>query len=306
MVRYDIVLATYNGEKYLVEQLDSILRAVEYCKIGEVNSLIVSDDYSTDMTREIVSQYILDYPFVSLVLNSGEKGVKGNFQNGLDNVSSDYVFLCDQDDVWFEYKVEESLKAILRIEENEKVPSLILSNLKFVDEYQNDLTLKHDFSALDTSDVLLTAYRSFGQGCTMLMNKSLMEMALPIPNLAVMHDWWLLLVASNFGKVEYIATPLMNYRQHANNVCGGYSRYSFYRFFDFSNQKKYIQAVSIQSSVFLNRYEIKSLKSYKAHYFLANLKDTSIVDKYVFFRLLFSRLGSGKNRVKLLVQLFLG
>ncbi|MGV0920649.1 glycosyltransferase [Empedobacter falsenii] len=309
MIKFDIVLACFNGEKYIKEQLDSIITSIEYCKIGVIGKIIISDDSSSDNTKKIINEYILKYPYIHLISNDGKNGVKGNFQNGLIYTTSEYIFLSDQDDVWFTDKIELSLNEMIIIENIEvSIPILVLGNLNYVDENLNYLGSGHDFLPEHVASPILTSYRSFGQGCTMLLNRALLALAQPIPQESVMHDWWILLVASNFGKVKYLETPLMNYRQHNNNVCGGYKNNSLKRYINIDKQKKYINEVSLQSQIFLNRFlfEINNKDSKKIHQFLSELGDKTFLEKILFYKFMNSKINGIKSKIKFLIQLIVG
>lgn len=306
MIVYDIVLATYNGEKFIKEQLMSIIKAVDFCEVAKIGSLIISDDGSKDKTLSIIKEEMKKYSFILLFENGFKNGVKENFQNGLEKSNSDYVFLADQDDVWHENKIEISLIELIKLEENnKKIPALILSNVNFVDENLSFISSGHDFLANDTMDPSMTVYRSFGQGCTMGFNKALIQKALPIPSNSVMHDWWMLLVASNFGKVKYISKPLMDYRQHSDNVSGGIKNNSFKRYFNFKRQGEYLQEVSIQSQLFLGRFEnlINDTSSLKGHLFLSKLKNKNLIEKLIFYYSGSLKIRGIKNNIKFLIQL---
>lgn len=309
MIKFDIVLACFNGEKYIKEQLDSIISSIEYCKVAMIGTVIISDDSSSDSTVEIIKDYVLKYSYIQLVTNNGINDVKGNFQNGLKYTTSEYVFLADQDDIWLIDKIELSLNEMIINENNEvSIPTLILGSLNYVDENLNYLGTGHDFLPEYVGSPILTSYRSFGQGCTMLLNRSLLNLSQPIPQESVMHDWWFLLVASNFGKVIYLETPLMNYRQHNSNVCGGYKNNSLKRYINIDKQKKYINEVSNQSKVFLDRFlvEIYDKDSKKAHEFLSQLGNKTILEKILFYKFMSSKINGVKNKFKFLIQIIIG
>lgn len=305
MITYDIVLASYNGEKYLREQIESLITCVEKSKIGRIGKLVISDDNSQDSTTKILNDYKIKYPYIYICNNEYKRGVKGNFQNGLNMTTNDYVFLSDQDDVWISDKIEKSLHYMIKIESlNQELPVLILSNLNYVDEELQYLGSGHDFLENDPESPILTSYRSFGQGCTMLLNRKLIEKSTPVPNEAVMHDWWFLLVASNFGKVKYIKSPLMNYRQHNDNVCGGYKNNKINRFFDIAKQRNYINQVSKQSKLFLDKFNLEiSDEPKKVHVFLSDIHNRNLLERLSFFKKIFPDVRGSKNKFKLLVQL---
>jgi len=217
--RVDILLATYNGEKYIQEQLDSIFNQ-SYKNLR----VIVRDDGSTDATLDIVKRYD-----VEIIESSENLGAKMSFESlleyALNRSNSRYFMFADQDDVWRSDKIAKSIDRMKVIEREQEKPTPILihSNLHVVDE---SLNLIHNsfwhYSHIDPN------YNSFNRlliqntvtGCTMLLNRELAYLALPIANEAIMHDWWIALVASKFGKIGILNEATMDYRQHANNDTG--------------------------------------------------------------------------------------
>ena len=134
MNNLDIVIATFNGEKYITEQLDSILSSEDFDSI--VNKIIISDDNSSDRTRDIISDYAKNYPCINLYLNDDKNGVVGNFSNALNISTADYIVLCDQDDFWKSEKLSILTNGIKKLEagSNENTPCLFFTDLEVVDE----------------------------------------------------------------------------------------------------------------------------------------------------------------------------
>lgn len=303
--KYDIVLATYNGSKYLRHQLDSIIDAVDFCKIASINNLIITDDGSKDDTVKIIKEHYSFLPYLKFINNELAKGVISNFQNGINNSKADYVFLSDQDDIWEVNKITATMQILLQNKKNTQ-PFLVITNVNLVDENGIYLSKGHDFEQFDPIDPIKTAYRSFGQGCTMGMNRALINKVGIFPKEAVMHDWWLLLVASNFGEVRYIDYPLLNYRQHDDNVFGGNRHRSLLRYINLRNQRAYIHSLSIQSKKFLKIYgkELNRQDVIDIHIFLADIANKNMFEKFQFFRRYRLELKGIKNRAKFFIQLF--
>ncbi|MEH6571148.1 MAG: glycosyltransferase family 2 protein [Halioglobus sp.] len=221
--RICILLATYNGEKYLSEQLLSLQN-----QTLQDWTLIVRDDGSTDGTVELVANLAANDTRITLLVPDGAGGL-GAAQNfgklmeaGL-QTDAQIFFFCDQDDVWEAVKLE---RQVLDFPGHggEVSPLLVHSDLSVVDE---DLVPIHpslaDHMALDASpdrplNCLLT--RNFVTGCATACNRRLLEQATPIPNAAIMHDWWLALIAASSGAIRYINEPLVKYRQHEANTIG--------------------------------------------------------------------------------------
>ena len=226
-----IVLPTYNGEAYLAEQLDSLL-AQSY-----KNFVIVTrDDGSQDDSAAIIGRYAFEHADLFHVLENDGKnlGACASFslltQYVLENkerlgLSSAYIMFCDQDDVWLPTKIEASLRAMLAREKLKACdsPVLIHSDLRVVDERLNLLSdsffayQKIDSSKKNVWHLLLM---NTVTGCTAMINESLARVACPIPQEAVMHDWWLALVCSAVGDIVTLPEALVSYRQHGSNTLG--------------------------------------------------------------------------------------
>lgn len=219
----DIALATYNGEPYLLPLLRSISQQT-YTNWR----LIVGDDCSTDRTIDIIHSFAATHQQKVIILPASNKraGVTENFSRILHTCNSPYVLLADQDDIWAPNKIETQLKLMHDIEDEEGslTPLLVHTDATVCDEngrlicdslwhYQN-LCPKYGltFSNLLVQNVIT--------GCTVLMNQPLLNLALPVPKEAIMHDWWLALVASFFGKISYSHERMLAYRQHSNNTIG--------------------------------------------------------------------------------------
>lgn len=215
----DILLATYNGSKYLEEQLDSILKQT-YPSFR----IIVSDDGSQDATYEILRKYRETDKRIELLPPQKNGGVIKNFSRLIDHAQAEYIMLADQDDVWHPNKVESTLAVMQELESQhgKNLPLLVHTNLTVVDQFLN---LIHPslwrYSRLNCKKHL-TLNRLLVQnvvtGCTLMVNKPLAKMATAIPNEAMMHDWWLALIGSAFGKVGILPTSTMLYRRHPCTV----------------------------------------------------------------------------------------
>src|SRR5665647_240888 len=220
MTKVDIVLATYNGEKYLAQQLDSII-AQTYINWR----LLISDDGSSDKTNSIIEKYAKIDKRILLVNKNRQGGVVQNFSKALEFVNADYIMFCDQDDYWLPEKIAH-LKGILEEKEKltGKVPLLVFSDLIIVDE--NLKILKQSFYAgtgwnpANNFDTRFLLWRSTVYGCSVMFNKSLYDVATPFSPEISMHDQWFALKASLTGHVLYSKDSHVYYRQHANNYGG--------------------------------------------------------------------------------------
>lgn len=301
-MKYDIVLASYNGEKYIAEQLDSIIICIQNCDFISINQLIITDDGSMDNTKNIVDEYVKEYSYIKYYKNSRGKGVINNFQNGIEKSTSEFVLLSDQDDVWYRDKISKTLKILMNSDDK---PFLVITNVCLVDENRRHLKGGHDFLHTDPNNPFMTIYRSFGQGCSMGLNRKLINVVGDIPNQAVMHDWWFLLVASCFGEVKYITEPLLEYRQHNQNVFGGIKKRSLSRFFNLENQKKYMETLSKQSKKFIEIYGdlISNDSLLESHIFLSDIKNKNYIERVRFYFFGDLKIRGLKNKIKFLVQL---
>lgn len=218
-----ILLATYNGEKYLRDLIDSILNQT-YKKWV----IMVSDDGSADSTLEILKEYQQKHLKKILIVekDSQSGSACGNFFYLMEHCADAYMMFCDQDDVWEPYKIEITLKRLLEIEKiEEKQPALVFTDLAVVDGTLQPIASSFiRYSKLNANRVGLhqLLIQNTVTGCTVMINKPLRDMALEVQNKEniMMHDWWLALVASLFGVIGYVDRATIQYRQHENNEVG--------------------------------------------------------------------------------------
>lgn len=204
-----VCIATYNGEKYIQEQLSSILK-----QLNNSDEVIISDDHSTDNTLDVVKS--LDDSRIKIFINDKEKGYTRNFENALEKASGDIIFLSDQDDVWMDGKVSCCIDAL---REND----LVVHDGKIVD---GGLKEKHGsiFQFRNARSGFLMNFINIKYlGCCMVFKKNVLRKALPFPkdeHLAT-HDSWLTLVAEMYFKVSLVKKPLILYRRHGKNTSLG-------------------------------------------------------------------------------------
>ena len=217
MEKIDILLATYNGSKYLHEQLDSILSQ----SYGNIN-VIIRDDGSSDNTVMIIKEYEQKDNRVKLLSdNLGNLGFVRNFEKLMKNSTSEYLMFSDQDDIWYNNKVETSYKRIKAIEEKngKSCPILVHTNSKIMN-YETRTKSLFISDCAKNSSFENSFFNFFVQGSTMLINGSLKREALPFSKEVYLHDRYLHLIAEFIGIRAYIDTPTMDYRQHSNNEIG--------------------------------------------------------------------------------------
>ncbi len=222
-----ILLAVYNGEKYLKQQIESLLsQTVTDAKI------IIHDDGSNDSSADIINLYATQYPDRVISLQ-GEAtgGAAKNFAYLLAccDDSFDYIMFCDQDDVWLPDKCEKTLAAMNDAEANDRdTPVLVHTDLRVVDRSLGIINESFfDFQKLVQADITLPKLlvQNYVTGCTVMINRALRKKCGTVPPGCIMHDWWLALVAVIFGKLVCVNEPTMLYRQHGNNQVGAKAAY---------------------------------------------------------------------------------
>lgn len=244
MSRVIVLMSTYNGEKYLRQQIDSIL-AQEKVEI----ELVIRDDGSSDTTIEILKDYSSKYPNVSYYQGKNLKPCKSFMELIRNDYCADYYALADQDDVWDKDKLYVATKMLSEIDSDE--PAMYYSNLRIVDADLNFCRKSHSYPL-----VAVTRFEplveNLATGCTIVYNKQLHDLLVKnVVDHFSMHDTWIYMTASIFGRTVYDFEPHISYRQHDNNVVGTYKKaksLNFYwkrilRLFDRSLQPRYDNAV---------------------------------------------------------------
>ena len=207
-----VLMSTYNGEKYIKEQIESILE-----QEGVNVHLLIRDDGSKDGTMEILEDYSKCYHNIEMYQGKNLGACQSFFDLMKSaNMEYDYYAFADQDDVWEKDKLK---AAISTIKEEAQIPRLYCGTYKLVDKDLKEIPQKQTGKNISFGNALI---ESNCTGCTAVFNRKLLEVVRrQIPKTAYMHDWWLYLIASAFGKVFYDEIPYMMYRQHENNVLGG-------------------------------------------------------------------------------------
>ena len=216
-----ILLCTYNGEKNLRQQVDSILSQT-YKDIR----LFISDDGSTDSTVEIINTYTEKYPdkVQRIQLNKLHNGACMHFLKALqvkEVMDADYVMLSDQDDVWCDNKVERTLQTMKQVETDR--PTLVHCDSVLVNDDLKEIAPSFtEFANMNQSKATFShlLVQNTVTGAAMMMNKILCSKLRDIPDSCMMHDHWIALVAAALGEIHFINEPLYYYRQHDSNVLG--------------------------------------------------------------------------------------
>lgn len=216
-----IALCTYNGAKYIGEQLASLSRQTRL-----PDELIVCDDRSMDETVALLKVFAADAPFpVTIEINKERLGPAANFAKAAGLCHGDIVLFCDQDDIWHDDKVAVQLRAVAAAERQARpnIPILVHGDLEVVDEnltplHPSFMRLMHPH--LDRFNMAYLLGDNVAVGCATAVNRALLDIALPLPEQALMHDWWFAQCAIGCGRIVYIDRPLMQYRQHQANQIG--------------------------------------------------------------------------------------
>ena len=216
-----ILIATYNGEKYIKQQLDSLLKQTYH----EWKAYI-HDDGSIDRTVEIIEQYVQKYPSRFIIIEGPSTGgACSNFMYLFRNVEADYYMCCDQDDYWLPDKIRQTFAVMKKIQGEGSKPCLVHTDLKVADAELEIISESMDrYQKLHSCDSAIghLVVQNTVTGCTMMVNRKLRDMLLlPIDNRhLIMHDWWAGMIAAQFGKIKYLDIATILYRQHENNCVG--------------------------------------------------------------------------------------
>ncbi len=260
MSRVDIIMSTYNGERFLREQIDSIFT----CNHQNV-VLHVFDDGSSDETIQILTEYKHHYQnHLHLYKNHRNLGVTKNFLHGIKTVmerftDAKYFMCCDQDDVWHADKVSKTLKRMEQMEKRygDDRPLLVFTDAVIADENLNEISesfIKTQHFNSNKVDLAHLLMENKCIGCTIMINRSFEYYLTHIPNAARYHDWWLALIASAFGHISFLPKATIDYRQHSSNVVGSisFSSYVHKRFMAIKDQKVTLTKNRDQAEEFLH------------------------------------------------------
>lgn len=208
-----ILLSTYNGSKFLQQQLNSLYEQT-YPNIR----ILVRDDGSLDSTRNILEKE-QSGGHIEILKGHRNLGPALSFFELLNNAAStetEYVAFCDQDDVWHPHKIEHAVSALLAVPDNR--PALFCSRLEIVDEQLNHIGFTNTPRKLGFGNALV---ENIATGCTIVLNRKAIELVYNnLPSNVLMHDWWCYLVLSCFGEVIFDNNANIKYRQHGNNTIG--------------------------------------------------------------------------------------
>lgn len=223
-VKIEILLASYNGEAYIREQIDSIL-----AQSDDRWHLTVSDDGSMDRTAEILDDYAWRYPEKISRVHSGKKfgNARDHFFWLIQQCQADYMMTCDQDDYWKPEKVCKMMEQMHNAENKygKDIPILVFTDQTPTDAQLNPLApslMRYQNQFFEYFDYRSILMQNVVTGGAMCINRALADLAMKCmdPSRTIMHDWWVAAVAARFGKIIYIDEPLSDYRQHGTNSVG--------------------------------------------------------------------------------------
>lgn len=287
--KVDILVATYNGEKYLKEQLDSILSQT-YNNI----QIIISDDNSTDGTKTILKQYESD-DRITIFYQETNLGYIKNFEFLLSKVESALYMLSDQDDIWLPEKVEKSVEKL----QTENL-DLVFGDLEVVDESLNTIYASFtDYMKIsrkiknELGSYKLQYLYNCMTGCTILSKKSFLDKILPLPNNSkyMVHDYWIGLVVSLYGKIGFLETPYIKYRQHGNNQIGtGKESYKYMKLSQVRNlfidvKLGIFEAYVQNENVFPDNLKSLNIKAFNYYNMLKNKHYFNFRNWHIFYEL---------------------
>ncbi len=203
--KISVAMATYNGEKYIKEQLESIIS-----NLLPQDEIIISDDGSTDNTRKVIEK--LECKMIKII-DGPKNGVKKNFENAIKNCSGKYIFLSDQDDIWEKDKVKQVIEVL------EEGYDLVVHDAVVINGDNSKVIMPSWFEYRNSKkgiikNILKNAY----QGACMCFSREMLPLVLPIPNNIYMHDQWIGLIIQMKGKVKFLDSKLLYYRRHEENV----------------------------------------------------------------------------------------
>ncbi|VDR25999.1 putative glycosyl transferase [Raoultella terrigena] len=278
MKKLDVILASYNGERYIKDQILSVLTCFEHVHNMECR-ILISDDSSLDNTVSVLQEICNHDSRVQLLDSDKKGGVKFNFHHLMLNTDADYIFFSDQDDYWLPEKINLFLNKMMESESENPGPVLVHSDLCVTDEnlspvnvsmfnYQN-LNKTPSFTELLISNSVT--------GCVMACNKELIDSVKhgKIEE-SIMHDWYVALYASAFGRIEFIDHSMILYRQHSNNQVGA-KAFTLKKLISSDGYKNQIK--NARDSVYKTKAQAQLF--YDDFGLLLNVSDKNILEKFI-------------------------
>lgn len=283
-----VLIATYNGERFLEEQLDSIFSQT-YTNF----KIYLSDDASNDSTAEILKHYKAKHPQqLFYTINQKNIGFVKNFEKLISQCTEEYIALADQDDIWHVQKLEKEMTAIGELKkEHGDSPFLINSDLEMIDESRN--TLHHSYFKFrkyklrDTKDVGHILGPCAIMGNTLLFNQKLKNIILPFPDTLDVHDYWIGVNCELFGIRKTLFEPLVLYRIHTANSSNSTEKFEKKSFFSLLKRVDKLPNMQTNRKLFLPALLVK----------VSDKEDLEVLNAYIDY------LKFSKNRIKIYFSL---
>lgn len=256
----EILLPVYNGEKYLAEQIDSILAQTNHDWV-----LKIRNDGSIDNSQNIINEYCRRYPTKIVEIKSPQENV--GLINSLNILletatDADYIMFSDQDDVWLPNKIQLSIDEIKKLEEKYiNKPVMVCTDAICTDS--NLIIISPSFfkSQKFIPNIVGDKYKMLAlnqvQGCTIMINRSTYIKIYPLPSFMKIHDMWVGVICAHYGVAKYLPVQTLFYRQHASNTLGGQS----------INLKYYFSRIGSLWYLLQSRYKLFKILPFKINYF---------------------------------------
>ncbi|HEC2597219.1 glycosyltransferase family 2 protein [Raoultella ornithinolytica] len=315
MKKIQVLLATYNGQDYIIDQIESILlnfeRAPNYhCEI------LISDDASTDSTIQTIKNKFSSCANIKILSDERKGGVRNNFTYLINSANADLIFFCDQDDFWLPNKFSKFIDNFYDHNGNDlhgDVPVLVHSDLCVVDKYLSPINASmFNYQKLNPDPTFSNLIVSNSiTGCVTAINHSLLEILKSSSiNNSIMHDWYIGLIAKAMGKVIFLPNSFILYRQHGNNQVGA-KKIGFKNLFDFEKFKEAlssIRATKEQAKLFLADFSdsIDSKTSGIANDYVLSFQKSFVFRLRLFLKYGIVKYGFVRNAVFFILYVFFG
>lgn len=244
-----ILMSTFNGEKYIAEQIESIQK-----QTYKNWKLFIRDDGSSDNTLTIINEYCSRDKRITILKSKKNVGIVGSFLALLKHAKSKFYMFCDQDDVWLHSKIQDSLEVMNSVK-NQDIPVCIHTDFSLVNSKLDKINENKSRNIFSSFEKVL--FCNCVVGCTIMINDALKKL-IDFENFnykqIYMHDWWFALIAAEFGQLKYLDKKTILYRQHLNNVVGNLNYNPLFRIFNNDYDKKEINKTINMASAFFKTY----------------------------------------------------
>ncbi|WP_051437806.1 glycosyltransferase family 2 protein [Eubacterium xylanophilum] len=304
MSKVHVVVPTYNGERYLKALLDSVI-ANDYNDFD----IEICDDCSTDGTVAIAEEYVREYDNITLHKNKKNLGYTKNFLSAIKRSESPYIMLCDQDDIWHKNKIRVTAERMKKVEKKwPDQPVLVFTDaMNYDSDSKMELGSFFRNSHMDPRDSGLAKLLMENKviGCTVMINRQVLDYLDVIPEGIKVHDWWLALICRCFGKISYIDNMTLHYRQHSGNMIGGasFGAYFVNRLVNIVKQRNAIRANVRQGKAFYNLFKdrLRDKDRYVLRHFARLYDINPIKRKYEIVKFGFKKSGIIRNLMLIII-----